>query len=73
MKSRQERGTNQIDTLQRPGDTIWSSHFQFVCSLIRLFHRTCSALEIISKEGINYSQRGDAEAAYMVLTSFELF
>ncbi|XP_062170423.1 uncharacterized protein LOC133876156 [Alnus glutinosa] len=25
----------------------------------------------ISKEGANYSQRGDAEAAYMVLTSFE--
>jgi hypothetical protein len=21
------RGTNQIDTLQRPGDTRWSSHF----------------------------------------------
>ncbi|XP_062167014.1 uncharacterized protein LOC133873313 [Alnus glutinosa] len=27
--------------------------------------------DTISKEGTNYSQRGDAEAAYMVLTSFE--
>ncbi|XP_062151972.1 uncharacterized protein LOC133860366 [Alnus glutinosa] len=28
-------------------------------------------LDTISKEGIDYSQRGDAEPAYMVLTSFE--
>jgi hypothetical protein len=65
------RGANQIGTLQRPGDTRWSSNFQSVCSLIRLFRPACSVLEIISKEGINYAQRGDAEASYMVLTSFE--
>jgi hypothetical protein len=49
----------------------WSSHFNFVCSLIKMFRATCSVLDIISKEGTNYSQRGDTEAAYMVLTSFE--
>ncbi|XP_062162038.1 uncharacterized protein LOC133869083 [Alnus glutinosa] len=65
------RGANQIGTLQRPVDTRWSSHFNFVCSLIRMFHATCSVLDIISKEGTNYSQRSDAEATYMVLTSFE--
>jgi hypothetical protein len=65
------RGANQIGTLQRPGDTRWSSHFNYVCSLIRMFHATCSVLDTISKDGTNYSQRGDAEAAYMVLTSFE--
>ncbi|XP_062166237.1 uncharacterized protein LOC133872676 [Alnus glutinosa] len=59
------RGANQIGTLQRPGDTRWSSHFDSVCSLIRMFHATCSVLDIISKEGTNYSQRSDAEAAYM--------
>jgi hypothetical protein len=36
-----------------------------------MFRATCSVLDTISKEGTNYSQRGDAEAAYMVLTSFE--
>jgi hypothetical protein len=36
-----------------------------------MFGATCSVLNNISKEGANYSQRGDAEAAYMVLTSFE--
>ncbi|XP_062166924.1 uncharacterized protein LOC133873208 [Alnus glutinosa] len=65
------RGANQIGTLQRPGDTRWSSHFNYVCSMIRMFRATCSILDTISKEGTNYSQRGDAEAAYMVLTSFE--
>jgi hypothetical protein len=39
--------------------------------LIRLFRPTCSVLEIISKEGINYAQRGDVEAAYIVLSLFE--
>jgi hypothetical protein len=65
------RGASQIDTLQRPGDTRWSSHFNSVCSLIRMFHATYSVLYTISKEGTNYSQRGDVETAYMVLTSFE--
>jgi hypothetical protein len=37
-----------------------------------MFRATCSVLDIISNEGINYSHEyGDAEAAYMVLTSFE--
>jgi hypothetical protein len=36
-----------------------------------MFGATCSFCNNISKEGANYSQRGDAEAAYMVLTSFE--
>jgi hypothetical protein len=49
------RGANQIGTLQRPGDTRWSSHFNFVSSLIRMFHATCSVLDTISKEGTNYS------------------
>ncbi|XP_062161851.1 uncharacterized protein LOC133868851 [Alnus glutinosa] len=47
------RGANQIGTLQRPGDTRWSSHFNSVCSLIRMFHATCSVLETISKDGTN--------------------
>jgi len=65
------REANQIGTLQRPGDTRWSSHFNSVCSLIKMFRASCSVLDIISKEGTNYSQRGDAKAAYTVLTSFE--
>ncbi|XP_059441887.1 uncharacterized protein LOC132174212 [Corylus avellana] len=65
------RGVNQIDTLQRPEDTRWSSHNQSFCSMIRMFGATCSVINKISNEGANYSQRGDAEAAYMILTSFK--
>jgi hypothetical protein len=42
--------------------------FSLFCSLIRMFHATF--FNTISNEGINYSQCGDAETAYMVLTSF---
>jgi hypothetical protein len=64
------RKENQIITLQRFGDSRWSSHFYFVCRLIRMLRATCLVLDTISKKGTNYSQRGDAEAAYMILTSF---
>jgi hypothetical protein len=66
-----ERGANQIGTLQRTGDTRWSSHFNSVCTMIRMFRATCLVFDTISNKGTNYSQHGDAEAAYMVLTSFE--
>jgi hypothetical protein len=36
-----------------------------------MFNASCLVLNTVSKDGANYSQRGDANAAYMVLTSFE--
>ncbi|KAF8396080.1 hypothetical protein HHK36_017692 [Tetracentron sinense] len=65
------RGLNQIGTLQRAGDTRWSSHFNSVCSLIKMFDATCSILRNIITDGSTYSQRGDADAAYDTMTSFE--
>jgi hypothetical protein len=65
------KGANQIGTLKRAGDTRWSSHFQSICSLVRLFNATCSVLENIINEGSTYSQRGDANAAYQMITSFQ--
>jgi hypothetical protein len=44
------KGANQIGTLKQAGDTRWSSHFYFICSLLRLFNPTCSVLEKIVKE-----------------------
>ena len=58
------RGGNQISTLQRVGDTKWGSHFQSICSLIKMFDATCKVINTISVEGANYKQRGDAEGAY---------
>ena len=36
-----------------------------------MFNASCSVINIVSKDGANYSQRCDADAAYMVLTSFK--
>jgi len=55
---------NQIGSLKRAGDSHWSSHFHFICSLIRMFDDTCSVLENIRREWATYSQRGDANATY---------
>ena len=65
------RGSNQIGTLQRPGDTRWSSHFKSVCSLIRLYGPTCSVLSGIAVERSSFSQRVDTLNALKVLKSFE--
>ena len=65
------KGLNQIGTLQRAGDTRWGSHLSSISSLIRMFNATCVVLSNIIKEGTTYAQRGDADAAYDALMSFE--
>ena len=37
-----------------------------------MYDATCTVLEDVAREGGTYSQRGDALAAYKMLTSFEL-
>jgi hypothetical protein len=44
------RGLNQKCTLQRAGDTRWSSHFRSISSLIKIFCPTCEVLLKIIKE-----------------------
>ncbi|ESR44579.1 TTF-type domain-containing protein [Citrus sinensis] len=65
------RGLNQIGTLQRPGDTRWSSHFKSVSNLIKMFSATCSVLLNIIEDGTNAFQQGDVDAANEAMTSFE--
>ena len=48
------RDANQIGTLQRARDTRWGSHFQSICSLIKMFDTTCKVINTISEEGANY-------------------
>jgi hypothetical protein len=59
---------NQIGTLKRAGNTRWSSHYQFICSLVRLFSATCLVLKNIINEGSTYSQRGNPNTAYKMIT-----
>jgi hypothetical protein len=65
------KGANQIGTLKRASDSRWGSHFYSICNLLRLFNPACSVLEKIIKEGFTYSQRGDADVAYEMITSFK--
>jgi len=50
------RGLNQISTLQRAGDTRWSSHLRSVSSLIKKFSPTCEAILKIINVGTTSSQ-----------------
>ncbi|KAL4602821.1 hypothetical protein ACB092_10G081900 [Castanea dentata] len=42
----EHNGANQIGTLQQAGDTRWGSHFQSICSLIKMFDATCKIMGI---------------------------
>ncbi|KAG7994879.1 hypothetical protein I3843_01G080800 [Carya illinoinensis] len=66
-----EKGANQIGTINRASDSHWGSHFYSICSLLRMFEATWLVLETIIKEGSTYSQRGDANAAYKMITLFQ--
>ncbi|KAL6556405.1 hypothetical protein OROGR_005693 [Orobanche gracilis] len=55
-------GLNQIGTLQRAGDTRWSSHLRSVSSLIKMFRPTCEVLLKIVEEETG-PIRGDADSA----------
>ncbi|KAG2667400.1 hypothetical protein I3760_15G113100 [Carya illinoinensis] len=65
------KGANQIGTIKRAGDSRWGSHFYSIYSLLEMFEATYSVLEIIIKEGSTYSQRGDANATYKMIISFQ--
>ncbi|XP_008235741.1 PREDICTED: uncharacterized protein LOC103334540 [Prunus mume] len=62
---------NQIGTLQRAGDTRWGSHLKSITSLVNMFSATCIVLINIIDNGTTYSQRGDVDAAYEAMTSYE--
>ncbi|XP_061993644.1 uncharacterized protein LOC133711555 [Rosa rugosa] len=64
------RGLNQIGTLQRAGDTRWSSYFRSISSLRQRFSPTCQVLMNIIKEGKS-PQAGDADSAYESMTSYQ--
>ncbi|KAL1289943.1 hypothetical protein AAHE18_20G094200 [Arachis hypogaea] len=65
------KGANQISTLQRVGDTRWSSHFNSICSLvkilIKMFTATNIVLNNIIEDGTTYAQRGEAYGVSKIL------
>jgi len=65
------KGANQVGTMRRAGDSQWSSHFQSICSLMRMYDATCTVFDNIIDDEATYSQIGDASAASKLLSSFE--
>ncbi|KAK9053851.1 hypothetical protein SSX86_024926 [Deinandra increscens subsp. villosa] len=55
------KGKNQVGTLKRPGDTRWGSHFDSICSLLKMYNVTLTILKrIMDDPSSKYTQRGDA-------------
>ncbi|KAJ1287442.1 hypothetical protein BS78_02G010000 [Paspalum vaginatum] len=66
------RGANQLGSLQRAGDTRWSSHYKSILSLKNMFAATVSVLRSVGhdRSGTKYS-RGDAAGALKLIVSFD--
>ncbi|WVZ91399.1 hypothetical protein U9M48_037579 [Paspalum notatum var. saurae] len=67
-------GANQIRTLKRPGDTRWSSHYDSVCSLLKLYKPTYLVLKDIATtrgSGTSPSARAKAPGAVKSMMSFD--
>jgi hypothetical protein len=67
-------GANQIGTLHRLGDTRWSSHYDSVCSLLKLYKPTYPVLKDISTtkgSGTTPSGRAKVAGAVTLMMSFD--
>lgn len=67
-------GANQVGALQRPGETRWSSHFNSVCSLLKLYKAAFLVLKDIASSkgpGTSASVRAKAAGAVKLMMSFD--
>jgi len=53
-------GLNQEQSLQRPGDTRWSSHYKSLKSLVDMFPTIVKVLEIVEKDNKDWKIRDQA-------------
>jgi hypothetical protein len=66
------KGANQIGSLQRPGDTRWSSHFKSIQSLLKMFGPTVAVLQSVATDrSVSKYSRGDAVGALKIIKSFD--
>uniref|UniRef100_A0A8R7V137 DUF4371 domain-containing protein n=1 Tax=Triticum urartu TaxID=4572 RepID=A0A8R7V137_TRIUA len=66
------RGANQLGSLQRAGDTRWSSHYKSIQSLRKMFAASVSVLRsIASDRSVSQFSRGDVVGALRILISFD--
>ncbi|AQK45686.1 General transcription factor 2-related zinc finger protein [Zea mays] len=66
------QGANQMSSLQRPGDTRWSSHYKSIQSLKKMFSATISVLRSIANDrSVSKYSRGDAAGALQIIVKFD--
>ncbi|KAM3214800.1 hypothetical protein ACQJBY_067016 [Aegilops geniculata] len=66
------RGANQIGSLQRAGDTRWSSHYKSIKSLLKMFAATVTVLISVAADcSATRNSRGDAGGALKILLTFD--
>uniref|UniRef100_A0A8I6YLF5 HAT C-terminal dimerisation domain-containing protein n=1 Tax=Hordeum vulgare subsp. vulgare TaxID=112509 RepID=A0A8I6YLF5_HORVV len=66
------RGANQIGSLQRAGDTRWSSHYKSIKSLLKMFAATVSVLRSVATDrSATRNSRGDTAGALNILNTFD--
>ncbi|XP_073360020.1 uncharacterized protein [Aegilops tauschii subsp. strangulata] len=66
------RGANQIGSLQRAGDTRWSSHHKSIKSLLKMSAATISVLRSVATDrSATRNSRGDAAGALKILNTFD--
>ncbi|KAL6652604.1 hypothetical protein ACP70R_011529 [Stipagrostis hirtigluma subsp. patula] len=66
------RGVNQMGSLQRPGDTRWSSHYKSILSLKKMFAATISVLRNIANDrSVTQYSRGYAGGALRIIFTFD--
>ena len=66
------RGANQIGYLQRPEDTILSSHFKSIQSLLKMFGATVAVLpSVATNRSVSKYSRGDDVDALKIIMSFD--
>ncbi|GAV77212.1 LOW QUALITY PROTEIN: Dimer_Tnp_hAT domain-containing protein, partial [Cephalotus follicularis] len=66
------RGANQIGTLQRAGDTRWSSHLNSITSLMRMFHATDIFVAAIDSQLQELNSRFDENMVELLILSSAL-
>ncbi|GAV87843.1 LOW QUALITY PROTEIN: hypothetical protein CFOL_v3_31268, partial [Cephalotus follicularis] len=66
------RGANQIGTLQRVGDTRWSSHLNSITSLMRMFHATDIFVTAIDSQLQELNSRFDENMIKLLILSSAL-
>ncbi|GAV67739.1 LOW QUALITY PROTEIN: Dimer_Tnp_hAT domain-containing protein, partial [Cephalotus follicularis] len=63
---------NQIGTLQRAGDTRWSSHLNSITSLMRIFHATDIFVDAIDSQLQKLNSRFDENMVELLILSSDL-